>query len=184
MADVATGRALTADALFRIASMTKAITSTAAMQLIEQGRFGLDDPVEKYLPAFARLQVFESFDGATGAYRVRPATRIATVRHLMTHTSGLGYGFTSATVRDFKPRAGEDYPVGPLLFEPGERWLTAPAPTGWAGWSKPSPAGRSTNISACASWSRSAWPTRSTTCRRTSRRAWSRCTTAAPTAPS
>ena len=123
---------MTADALFRIASMTKAITSTAAMQLIEQGRFGLDDPVEKYLPAFARLQVFESFDGATGTYRLRPATRIATVRHLMTHTSGLGYGFTSATVRDFKPRAGEDYPVGPLLFEPGERWLYGTS-TDWLG---------------------------------------------------
>jgi CubicO group peptidase (beta-lactamase class C family) len=132
MADIATGRALTADALFRIASMTKAITSTAAMQLVEQGRFGLDDPVEKYLPAFARLQVFESFDGATGAYRLRPATRIVTVRHLMTHTSGLGYGFTSTTVRDFKPRAGEEYPVGPLVFEPGERWLYGTS-TDWLG---------------------------------------------------
>jgi CubicO group peptidase (beta-lactamase class C family) len=132
MADTATGRALTADALFRIASMTKAITSTAAMQLMEQGRFGLDDPVEKYLPAFARLQVFESFDPATGAYRLHPATRIATVRHLMTHTSGLGYPFTSATLRDFKPRAGEDYPVGPLLFEPGERWHYGTS-TDWLG---------------------------------------------------
>jgi len=132
VADIATGRALTADALFRIASMTKAITSTAAMQLVEQGRFGLDDPVEKYLPAFARLQVFESFDGATGAYRLRPATRIVTVRHLMTHTSGLGYGFTSTTVRDFKPHAGEDYPVGPLVFEPGERWLYGTS-TDWLG---------------------------------------------------
>src|SRR6516164_688417 len=132
VADIATGRALTADALFRIASMTKAITSTAAMQLVEQGRFGLDDPVEKYLPAFARLQVFESFDGATGAYRLRPATRIVTVRHLMTHTSGLGYGFTNATVRDFKPRAGEDDPVGPLVFEPGEGWLYGTS-TDWLG---------------------------------------------------
>jgi methyl acetate hydrolase len=132
MADMATGRALTADALFRIASMTKAITTTAAMQLVEQGRFGLDDPVEKYLPAFARMQVFESFDPATGAYRLHPATRIATVRHLMTHTSGLGYGFTSATVRDFKPRAGEDYPLGPLLFEPGERWHYGTS-TDWLG---------------------------------------------------
>jgi methyl acetate hydrolase len=132
MADIATGRAMTADALFRIASMTKAITSTAAMQLVEQGRFGLDDPVEKYLPAFARLKVFETFDGATGAYRLRPATRIATVRHLMTHTSGLGYGFTNTTVRDFKPRAGEEYPVGPLVFEPGERWLYGTS-TDWLG---------------------------------------------------
>jgi methyl acetate hydrolase len=131
-ADAATGRALTTDALFRIASMTKAITSTAAMQLIEQGRVGLDDPVEKYLPAFAHLQVFESFDPATGAYRLAPARSIATVRHLMTHTSGLGYPFTSATLRDFKPRAGEDYPIGPLLFEPGARWHYGTS-TDWLG---------------------------------------------------
>jgi CubicO group peptidase (beta-lactamase class C family) len=123
VADVATGRALTADALFRIASMTKAITSLAAMQLVEQGRFGLDDPVEKYLPEFAELKVFESFDPATGEYRLRPASKPPTVGHVLTHTSGLGYPFTSATWRDFKPRAGETYPFGgPLLFDPGERW--------------------------------------------------------------
>jgi CubicO group peptidase (beta-lactamase class C family) len=123
VADVSTGRALTADALFRIASMTKAITSVAAMQLMEQGRFGLDDPVEKYLPEFANLKVFESFDAATGAYRLRPASRPPTVRHILTHTSGLGYPFTSAILRDFKPQPGENYPFGgPLLFDPGERW--------------------------------------------------------------
>ena len=123
VADVSSGRALTADALFRIASMTKAITSVAAMQLIEQGRFGLDDPVEKYLPEFANLKVFESFDAATGAYRLRPASRPPTVRHILTHTSGLGYPFTSAILRDFKPQHGENYPFGgPLLFDPGERW--------------------------------------------------------------
>ena len=123
VADVSTGRALTADALFRIASMTKPITSTAAMQLIEQGRFGLDDPVEKYLPEFANLKVFESFDAATGAYRLRPASTPPTVRHILTHTSGLGYPFTSAILRDFKPQPGETYPFGgPLLFDPGKRW--------------------------------------------------------------
>jgi len=123
VADLETKRPMTEDAMFRIASMTKAITSIAAMQLIEQKRFTLDNPVEKYLPDFAKLQVIESFDSATGAYRLRPATKSVTVRHLFTHTSGLGYNFTSATVRDFKPRAGERYPVGPLLFEPGDRWL-------------------------------------------------------------
>ena len=124
VADVSTGRALTADAVFRIASMTKPITSLAAMQLIEQGRFGLDDPVEKYLPEFANLKVFESFDAATGAYRLRQASSPPTVRHILTHTSGLGYPFTSATLRDFKPQGGEKYPFGgPLLFDPGERWL-------------------------------------------------------------
>jgi methyl acetate hydrolase len=130
MADVATGRAMTPDTLFRIASMTKAITSTAAMQLVEAGRFGLDDPVEKYLPAFAHLSGIEAFDGASGAYRLRPAKRAVTVRHLMTHTSGLGYPFTSAILRDFKPRAGD--PVEPLLFEPGERWHYGTS-TDWLG---------------------------------------------------
>ena len=132
MADIAEARPLKLDALFRIASMTKAITSVAAMQLIEQGRFALDDPVEKYIPQFAKLSVFESFDAAIGAYKLRPATKSVTVRHLFTHTSGLGYGFTSPTVRDFKPRAGEEYPVGPLLFEPGERWLYSTS-TDWLG---------------------------------------------------
>jgi methyl acetate hydrolase len=123
VADVSTGRALTTDALFRIASMTKAVTSLALMQLIEQGRLGLDDPAEKFLPELVGLKVFESFDAATGEYRLRPASRAPTVRHFLTHTSGLAYPFTSATWRDFKPRAGETYPFGgPLLFDPGERW--------------------------------------------------------------
>jgi CubicO group peptidase (beta-lactamase class C family) len=123
VADVATGRPLTPDALFRIASMTKPVTSVALMQLVEQGRLGLDDPAEKHLPELAGLKVFEAFDAATGAYRLRPASRPATIRHFLTHTSGLAYPFTSATWRDFKPGDGETYPFGgPLLFDPGERW--------------------------------------------------------------
>jgi methyl acetate hydrolase len=132
VADIAEGRPLKMDSLFRIASMTKAVTSAAAMQLVEQGRFAIEDPVAKYLPEFAKLSVIESFDPATGAYRLRPATKQVTVRHLFTHTSGLGYGFTNPTVRDFKPRPGEDYPVGPLVFEPGERWLYSTS-TDWLG---------------------------------------------------
>ena len=120
--DVESKRPMAVDSMFRIASMTKAVTSTALMQLIEQGKLGLDDPVDKYLPEMAKLPVFESFDAATGAYRLRASTKPITVRHVLTHTSGLGYPFTSATLRDFKPRAGESYPDGPLLFEPGERW--------------------------------------------------------------
>jgi methyl acetate hydrolase len=123
VADVATGRPLAADALFRIASMTKPITSVALMQLVEQGRVGLDEPAEKYLPELRGLQVITSFDPATGAYQVRPAASAPTVKHFLTHTSGLAYPFTSAIWRDFKPRAGETYPFGgPLLFDPGERW--------------------------------------------------------------
>ena len=103
--------------------MTKPVTSVALMQLVEQGRLGLDDPAEKYLTELAGLQVFELFDAATGVYRLRPASRPATVRHFLTHTSGLAYPFTSTIWRDFKPRAGEKYPFGgPLLFDPGERW--------------------------------------------------------------
>src|SRR3954466_12511906 len=121
-ADVATGQPSSAESMFRIASMTKAITSTAAMQLIEQGKFTLDDPVEKYLPEMAKVPVFDSFDARTGNYHLHITSKPITVRHVLTHTSGLGYPFTSATLRDFKPRAGGTYPDGPLLFEPGEKW--------------------------------------------------------------
>src|SRR4051812_11992151 len=102
VADVSTGRPLAADALFRIASMTKAVTSTALMQLVEQGRIALDDPAEKYLPELAGLKVVEKFDPATGDYSVRPATKKPTVRQFLTHTSGLAYPFTSAIWRDLK----------------------------------------------------------------------------------
>ena len=121
-ADVGKGRPMREDDLFRIASMTKAITSTAAMQLLEQGKFALEDPVKQYLPEFADLKLFASFDSASGVYRLEPVSQMVTIRHLFTHTSGLGYNFTSPIVRDFKPRAGENYRVGPLLFEPGQRW--------------------------------------------------------------
>lgn len=140
-AEVDHERPMTADALFRIASMTKAVTSVAAMQLYQQGRFALDDPAETFLPELAHLMVFESFDNATGAYQVRPAAKKVTIRHLFTHTSGLGYGFTSPIVRDFKPRDGEQYEAGPLLFEPGTQWIygtsvdfgDGPPASGWPG---------------------------------------------------
>jgi methyl acetate hydrolase len=132
MADVSEARPLTVDAIFRIASMTKPVTSLAVMQLVEQGKLGLDDPGEKYLPQLANLKVFETFEATTGHYTLRPARKAPTIRQLLTHTAGLGYNFTSPIVRDFKPRAGESYSAGPLLFEPGEQWLYS---TGidWAG---------------------------------------------------
>ena len=132
IADAAHGRTMSADALFRIASMTKAVTSVAAMQLYEGHRFALDDPAEKYLPELAHLMVFQAFDSATGAYRLHPASKQVTIRHLLTHTSGLGYAFTSPIVRDFKPRDGEKYAAGPLLFEPGTRWMYGTS-TDWVG---------------------------------------------------
>jgi methyl acetate hydrolase len=122
VADVASKRSMAVDSMFRIASMTKAVSSVALMQLVEQGKLGLEDAVDEYLPEMSKLPVFESFDTKTGEYKLRPSTKPITVRHVLTHTSGLGYPFTSATLRDFKPRSGESYAHGPLLFEPGERW--------------------------------------------------------------
>ena len=132
VADVGTNRPMTVDTIFRIASMTKPITSLAAMQLVEQGRLSLEDPAEKYLPQLANLKVFESFDARTNAYTVRSAKRAPTVRQMLTHTAGLGYNFTSPILRDFKPRAGETYVAGPLLFDPGEQWLYSSG-IDWAG---------------------------------------------------
>ncbi|MBM3508397.1 MAG: beta-lactamase family protein, partial [Alphaproteobacteria bacterium] len=103
VADLPSRRPLQTDSIFRIASMTKPVTSVALMQLVEAGRLRLDDPASKYLPELADVKVFERYDARTGAYTVRPATKAITVRHVLTHTAGFGYGFTSPIVRDFKP---------------------------------------------------------------------------------
>src|SRR5258706_6237641 len=78
--DAGQRRPMAADTIFRIASMTKAVTSAALMQLVEQRRVALDDPADKDLPGFRHLQVVDSFSSATGAYTVRPARRPPTVR--------------------------------------------------------------------------------------------------------
>ncbi|NJB86910.1 CubicO group peptidase (beta-lactamase class C family) [Lewinella marina] len=87
----ADGRELERDAIFRIASQTKAITSTAVMMLWERGLFQLDDPISKYIPAFADARVLDTLY-EDGTYDTRPADKPITIRHLLTHTSGLGYG--------------------------------------------------------------------------------------------
>lgn len=92
MADNQNGRVLKRDDIFRIASMSKAITSTAVMMLWEEGKFQLDDPVSKYIPEFKNPQVLKSFQYSDTSYTTVPASREITVRHLLTHTSGLGYG--------------------------------------------------------------------------------------------
>lgn len=84
--------AVDADSLFRIYSMTKPITAMAAMLCIEDGFMALDQPIAEILPAFARMQVQKVYDGPITADNLEPASRPITVRHLMTHTSGLGYG--------------------------------------------------------------------------------------------
>ncbi len=90
MADRNDGEAMTPDAIFRIASMTKPVTSVAVMMLYEEGHFKLNDPVGLYLPELASLDVLVA-DGE--AFRRVPAERQITVRHLLTHTSGIGYRF-------------------------------------------------------------------------------------------
>ncbi len=91
-ADNAINRMLKKDDIFRIASQSKAITSTAVMMLWEEGRFQLDDPISKYIPAFKNPQVLKNFRYQDTSYTAEPAKSEITIRHLLTHTSGLGYG--------------------------------------------------------------------------------------------
>jgi len=92
MADNESGRQMKIDDIFRIASQTKAITATAVMILWEEGKFRLDDPVSKYIPEFKDPQLLESFDESDSSFTTSPADKEITIRHLLTHTSGIGYG--------------------------------------------------------------------------------------------
>jgi CubicO group peptidase (beta-lactamase class C family) len=92
MADNTSSRKMKEDDIFRIASQSKAITSTAVMMLWEEGKFRLDDPISKYIPAFKNPQVLAAFKYADTSYSTVAADNEITIRHLLTHTSGLGYG--------------------------------------------------------------------------------------------
>ncbi|HVV70615.1 MAG TPA: serine hydrolase domain-containing protein [Verrucomicrobiae bacterium] len=92
MADNASKRTLKRDDVFRIASQTKAITATAVMMLWEEGKFRLDDPISKFIPEFKNPQVLKTFDSATTNYTTEPAKSEITIRELLDHTSGIGYG--------------------------------------------------------------------------------------------
>jgi methyl acetate hydrolase len=120
--DIARDVPLRTDAIFRIASMTKPVTSVAIMMLLEQGKLSLDDPVSKYLPGFDKLQVITRFNAADGTYETRPAKRTMTLRHLLTHTSGIGYGFSSPIVARLQQGNTKNEWELPLLHDPGERW--------------------------------------------------------------
>ena len=127
------------DSIFRIFSMTKPVTSVAAMQLVEERKLELDEPASRWLPELGKLEVLEGFDAA-GRPRLRAAKKAVTVRHLLTHTSGFGYEFTSAEILRYWEVTGEggmaDRQKGvlnsPLLFEPGERWQYGVS-TDWLG---------------------------------------------------
>jgi CubicO group peptidase (beta-lactamase class C family) len=99
MADNQAGRVLKRDDIFRIASQSKAITSTAVMMLWEEGKFRLDDPISKFIPEFKNPQVLKSFSYADTAWKGEPAKSEITIRHLLTHTSGIGYGIIDGDER-------------------------------------------------------------------------------------
>ncbi len=133
------GNELERDAIFRIASQTKAITSTAVMMLWEEGKFRLDDPISRYIPEFENAQVLDTVF-ADGTYKTIPADNPITIRHLLTHTSGIGYGVIDGDTRIKKIYADagitdlfttENITIGesvrklaklPLHHNPGERF--------------------------------------------------------------
>jgi CubicO group peptidase (beta-lactamase class C family) len=127
--DLASGPAMTLDTIFRLASMTKAVTSVAAMQLVEQGKLQLEQPIGNVLPELSTPQVLDGFDDA-GAPRLRAAKRPITLRHLLTHTAGFGYEFDDPDlVRYVKASSTPATSTGklaalrlPLMFDPGDRW--------------------------------------------------------------
>src|SRR5437868_10758233 len=127
--ELAKGSDMTLDSVFRIASMTKAITSVAAMQLVEQGKLKLEEPVPNVDPALASPQVLDGFD-ASGAPILRSAKRPITLRHLLTHTAGFSYDIWNADIGRYAAFAGlpgiieckNQALATPLVADPGERW--------------------------------------------------------------
>lgn len=141
MRDLETRDPLERTDIFRIASMTKAITSTAVMMLFEEGKFALDDPISKYLPEFKTMKVLLAYNRENGAMTTEPARSEITVRQLLNHTSGIDYGSISSS-EDMKliyKKAGvhdlfatDDISLEenirrlaalPLRYHPGEKWL-------------------------------------------------------------
>ncbi len=137
MADAVSGAPMTEDTIFQIASMTKPLVTLGALQLVEQGKLSLDAPIRDVLPALADPQVITGFE-LDGRPNTRPAARPITLRHLLTHTSGLGYIFVQPEVLKHFQHAGMPAPGSkasvtmPLLFDPGDRWEYGVS-TDWVG---------------------------------------------------
>jgi methyl acetate hydrolase len=120
---------MTADSVFWIASMTKAITTAAGMQLVEQGKLSLDEPIGKLLPDLASPQVLEGFD-AKGEPKLRPAKNPITLRHLMTHTAGFAYDMWNGDMATYLEKTGTPGIITclnaalktPLTSDPGTCW--------------------------------------------------------------
>jgi CubicO group peptidase (beta-lactamase class C family) len=132
-ADREAKRPMTRDAIAQIYSMTKPVTGVALMQLWEQGKFGLDDPLARYLPEFESMQVYAGKDAA-GQPMYRAASRPITVRDIMRHTAGFAYGAGDTPAHEAYvkadplaldhdlPEMGKRLARVPLLFDPGTRW--------------------------------------------------------------
>ena len=110
------------DTIFNMASMTKPVTSIAIMMLVDEGKLKIDDEVAKYLPKWKDPLVISKFNEADASYETRPAKRPITIRHLLTHTSGIGYGFSSPTLTKIMAKEKKAELDLPLLFDPGESW--------------------------------------------------------------
>ena len=117
------------NSIFAIASMTKALTSTAALQLVEQGKLNLHEPVSKHLPQLANIQVLSGYN-SEGKAVLRPPRTPITLKHLLTHTSGFCYDnwsdemvkWEKSTGQPALPAANRAAPLVPLMFDPGVRW--------------------------------------------------------------
>jgi CubicO group peptidase (beta-lactamase class C family) len=120
--DVGKQKPMSKDAVFRIASMTKPVTSAAVMMLAEQGKLRLDDPVSKYLPAFKDREVIATLDTAGATFTTRKAAKEVLIRHLLANTSGLAYAFSNDTVSRLQRKLNKPAEELPLLYEPGSRW--------------------------------------------------------------
>ncbi|MEY9453915.1 methyl acetate hydrolase [Bradyrhizobium ottawaense] len=127
--DLSKPDAMTADSVFWIASMTKAVTSAGAMQLVEQGKLSLDAPIGEVLPDLAAPQVLEGFD-ANGEPKLRPAKGAITLRHLMTHTAGFAYNVWNGDCAQYLEKTGTPNIFScqnvalktPIMSDPGTRW--------------------------------------------------------------
>jgi len=113
------GIAMQPDSVFRIASMTKLVTSVAVLMLVEEGRIALDAPAADYLPDYAQPEVLLSFDAATGSFVTRPAAGAVTIRQLLTHTSGYGYWFLDARLRQASGATPDLFRPPFLVDDPG-----------------------------------------------------------------
>ena len=127
--DLSKSDPMTADSVFWIASMTKAVTSAGAMQLVEQGKLSLDEPIGKLLPDLAAVQVLDGFD-AKGEPKLRPAKKPITLRQLMTHTAGFAYDMWDANLGKYLEKTGTPGIITclnaalktPIMTDPGTRW--------------------------------------------------------------